>query len=203
MVIGTAEDAKGCHWTGMDTTATLRPDGSMHVVEGEYYDFHGECHGGIRFLNAAAPHVTDTLGSTQYTLSTPSVTEDGEKVPSAESRPGYVKWGSAKKTVSGEHVYEVSYDVTHAVHLAADTAVLYWQFLGTDAPRMDVFVTLHTKAASGDDLQGWGHGVLEGELATTAPTCNSQSNTTGHTTPSNSGCWNRWPRSPECRTASR
>jgi uncharacterized membrane protein len=67
--------------------------------------------------------------------------------------------------VSGRHTYEVRYTVGNAVHLAPDTAVLYWQFVGTEAPKLDVDVRIKTLASSRDQLQAWGHGVLEGELS--------------------------------------
>ena len=95
--------ADGCDWIATDTDATVNADASMDVVEHVTYDFSGTCHGGIRQINLTATNTDDNVGATQYTLSPITVTENGEPVPLAEERPGFVKWGQADVLVSGVH----------------------------------------------------------------------------------------------------
>ncbi|MEY2570364.1 MAG: hypothetical protein QOE63_714, partial [Acidimicrobiaceae bacterium] len=156
--------ADGCDWNSTDTDATLNTDGSMDVVETVGYDFSGTCHGGIRYLDPPGSHVNsdDLLGSTQYSVSEITVTENGIKTPIADSSPGYVKWGSASRTVSGKHSYVLTYHVDGAVAVAPDVAVLYWQFVGTGFPDQDhVTITIHTPGF-GEGLKVFVHGILDG-----------------------------------------
>ena len=144
------------------TEATLNSDGSMDVVETLSFDFDSGCHGGIRELDLAPITSDDSLGSTLYSIGPLTVTERGESVPIADQRPGFVKWGEAGVTISGHHVYEVSYHVTDAVDIGSDVGVLYWQFLGTGSPHQDdVDVTIHTPG-TGAGLRIFVHGALNG-----------------------------------------
>ena len=144
------------------TEATLNTDGSMDVVETLSFDFDDGCHGGIRELDLAPISADDDLGSTLYDIGPITVTEHGESVPIADARPGFVKWGEASVTISGHHVYELSYRVTNAVAVGPDVAVLYWQFLGSGSPHQDrVEVTIHTPG-SGAGVRIFVHGALNG-----------------------------------------
>src|SRR5204863_9797974 len=99
----------------------------------------------IRDLDLAPIRAEDTLGSTLYDIGPIDVTEHGEAVPIADSGPGFVKWGSANVTISGHHVYELTYHVDNAVAVGSDVAVLYWQFLGPGPPHQaHVEVASHT-----------------------------------------------------------
>lgn len=144
------------------TDATVNADGSMDVVETLTFDFDSGCHGGIRQLDLAPITAEDDLGSSLYEIGPLKVTENGESVPIADESPGFVKWGDASVTISGRHVYEVSYHITNAVNVAPDVAVLYWQFLGTGSPHQDqVDVTIHTPG-NGTGLRIFVHGALNG-----------------------------------------
>jgi uncharacterized membrane protein len=145
-----------------NTDATLNTDGSMDVIETLTFDFDSGCHGGIRTLDLPPIHAEDTLGSSLYTIGPIAVTERGESVPIADSGPGFVKWGDANVTISGHHVYELTYHVDNAVTVSTDVAVLYWQFLGTQSPHQDhVEVTIHTPG-SGAGVRVFVHGALNG-----------------------------------------
>jgi uncharacterized membrane protein len=144
------------------TDATVNADGSMDVVETLSFDFDSGCHGGFRELDLAPISADDTLGSTLYDIGPLTVTEHGESVPIADSGPGFVKWGQATVTISGHHVYEVTYHVANVMAVSPDVAVLYWQFLGTGSPHQDrVDVTIHTPGF-GSDLRIFVHGALNG-----------------------------------------
>jgi uncharacterized membrane protein len=155
--------AAGCDPVELRTDATVNPDASMDVVEHFTYDFSGTCHGGIRQINLSSSEADDGLGTTQYTLSPITVTENGEPVPLAEQRPGFVKWGQANVLVSGAHEYDLSYRVNNAVDVSPDVAVLNWRFVGTDFPfQRDVDVTIHTPG-DGTGLKIFVHGALNGD----------------------------------------
>ncbi len=154
--------ADGCDWIATDSDATVNADASMDVVEHVTYDFGGTCHGGIREIGLTPTSIDDNVGATQYTLSPITVTENGEPVPLAQEGPGFVKWGQANVLVSGVHHYDLSYHVDHAVDVAPDVGVLYWQFVGTGFPFQDhVTVTIHTPG-DGTGLKIFVHGALNG-----------------------------------------
>lgn len=162
VVDATPAHALSCDWNDTSTEATVNPDGSMDVIEHVTYDFDEGCHGGIRELDAAPITADDTLGSSLYTIGPLTVTENGESVPIASASDGFVKWGDANVTVSGHHVFDISYHVDNAVTVAPDVAVLYWQFVGTRFPHQDhVDVTIHTPG-NGDGLRIFVHGALNG-----------------------------------------
>jgi uncharacterized membrane protein len=143
------------------TEATVNPDGSMDVVETLAFDFESGCHGGFRQIDHVGVGSEDDLGSTRYDIGPFAVTEHGESVPIADSRPGFVKWGQAAVTISGHHVYELRYHVRDAVAVSPDVAVLYWQFLGTGSPHQDhVDVTIHTPGTGVPKV--FAHGALNG-----------------------------------------
>ena len=154
--------ALSCDWNETNTEATVNADGSMDVVEHVTYDFDDGCHGGIRELEPAPIRAEDDLGSSLYSIGPLTVTEHGESVPIASASDGFVKWGDANVTVSGHHVFDISYHVDNAVMVAPDVAVLYWQFVGTGFPHQDhVDVTIHTPG-NGTDLRIFVHGALNG-----------------------------------------
>jgi uncharacterized membrane protein len=151
------------------TDAVLNPDGSMDVVETLSFDFDSGCHGGFRQIDHVGVGSEDDLGSTLFDIGPLTVTEHGESVPIADSGPGFVKWGEASVTISGHHVYELTYHVQNAVAVSPDVAVLYWQFLGTGSPHQDhVDVTIHTPGFGGN-LRIFVHGALNGVSSIVGP----------------------------------
>ncbi|MEY2590603.1 MAG: hypothetical protein QOJ67_2587 [Acidimicrobiaceae bacterium] len=154
--------ALNCDPNGRATEATLNADGSMDVVEHITYDFGDGCHGGIRQIPTAGADIEDSVGASDYTIGKLTVTEKGEPVPIAAQSAGFVKWGNANATVSGHHVFDISYHVDNAVFVAPDIAVLYWQFVGNDFPRDDhVDIRIRTPG-QGVGIQVFVHGALNG-----------------------------------------
>src|SRR5439155_21733812 len=136
LVIGAPRAAAlNCDWTATSTDATVNADLSMDVVEAVTYDFDAGCHGGICEIDAARVGADDSIGTSQYDVGRMTVTEHGESVPIAEEHAGFVKWGSPDVTVSGRHIYEISYHVDHAVALGPDVGVLDWHVVGTPFPQ--------------------------------------------------------------------
>ena len=155
----TASDPRNCDPTELKTEATVAADGSMEVIEHLTFEFAPGCHGGIRSID---PPAEPGLGATDYTIGRIVVTENGEPVPIAEERRGYVRWGDVDVEVEGHHEYDVTYRVRNAVSVAPDVAVLYWAFVGTKFPELAVVdVTVHMPG-DGTGLRAFMHGVPHG-----------------------------------------
>lgn len=165
----------------VNITATVGADGALTVVEQRTFDFDGSFNGvywdiplatnqqgvasgvevlsardvtdGAVFENAGAPASAQVGDTNKYTV----------EVKQAAS-------GSVcevmlyKPQEDAEATYELTYRLTGAVMAWADTAELYWQFVGPDWQVDSTDVTLDVQLPAsgpftvGDNLRAWGHG---------------------------------------------
>jgi len=140
--------------------ATVNPDGSMDVVETLAYDFTDERNGGFR---------TFEPGFGEYEIVDFAVTEEGQARDLAlgfddPNLGGQVRWfGSGDHSkVTGRHDYRLTYTVEGAVDVFPDVAVLNWQFIGSDFPRLEEVRVDVAFPGDGTDLRAFAHGVLHG-----------------------------------------
>lgn len=120
-----------------DVDIAIQPDGSLRVVERIDYDFGDQQRHGIfrdipnrltydsRFDRVYPIHVENVVGSPG--------TPDGYKI---EHQGGIfrIKIGDAKQTITGEHVYTITYRVEGAMNGFADHDELYWNAIGVEWP---------------------------------------------------------------------
>jgi uncharacterized membrane protein len=170
--------------------ATVRPDGSLDLVERRTFDFDGDF--SVAFFTVAWPvsQIEDF-----------KVAEDGRPVPvQVEGRfatETYAEWG-----LPGEddvRTFTISYRARCAVDVWADTAHLLWMFIGTgwDVETEEASIRVHlpgfatnaaklpgpqencpaqpptgevrTRPLAEGETRAWGHGPLGGEVRVPDP----------------------------------
>lgn len=183
LLLPAAAHADGYSMTQTYIGATVEADGSLTVVEGRQFDFDDDINGVYWDINTG----TNQQGGTAD-VEVLSVEEDD----AAFSRVDYANKGdsgvytveqsdgSVRIKVFSPHesddsaIYYVSYTMTGAVMNWADTAELYWKFVGdgwsanSDDVEMEVYFAdgaIGTPASKGDNFRAWGHGPLTGDVS--------------------------------------
>lgn len=183
LLLPAAAHADGYSMTQTYIGATVEADGSLTVVEGRQFDFDDDINGVYWDINTGTNQQGGTAG-----VDVLSVEEDD----AAFSRVDYANKGdsgvytveqsdgSVRIKVFSPHesddsaIYYVSYTMTGAVMNWADTAELYWKFVGDgwSADSDDVEMEVHfanaaagTAAVKGDNFRAWGHGPLTGDVS--------------------------------------
>ncbi len=110
----------------LDTTAVVRPDGSMDVVERVRYRFTGEFTVGIRSFEIDRDKVVDFAASERE--------RQPPRRPTIAVDLGVREWFFSSPVADTERTFTVSYTVRDAVAVGPDVGELYWQFIGDDHP---------------------------------------------------------------------
>ena len=183
LLLPAAAHADGYSMTQTYIGATVEADGSLTVVEGRQFDFDDDINGVFWEINTGANQQGGTAG-----VDVQSVEEEDtafNKVDSANKGDSGVY--TVEQTGDGVRIkvfsphesgdsaiYYVSYTMTGAVVNWADTAELYWKFVGdgwsadSDDVEMEVRfanATAGTAAVKGDNFRAWGHGPLTGDVS--------------------------------------
>lgn len=183
LLLPVAAHADGYSMTQTYIGATVEADGSLTVVEGRQFDFDDDINGVFWEINTGSNQQGGAAG-----VNVLSVEEDDtayNKVDSAnkgdngvytvEQSDSGVRIKVFSPHESGDSaIYYVSYTMTGAVMNWADTAELYWKFVGDgwSADSDDVEMEVHfanaaagTAAVKGDNFRAWGHGPLTGDVS--------------------------------------
>lgn len=183
LLLPVAAHADGYSMTQTYIGATVEADGSLTVVEGRQFDFDDDINGVFWEINIGSNQQGGAAG-----VNVLSVEEDDtafNKVDSAnkgdngvytvEQSDSGVRIKVFSPHESGDSaIYYVSYTMTGAVMNWADTAELYWKFVGDgwSADSDDVEMEVHfanaaagTAAVKGDNFRAWGHGPLTGDVS--------------------------------------
>jgi len=111
----------------------INEDASITITEEIQYDFEGEKRHGI-FRNIPVQYSTK-LENRNIFIDDILVRQDGEEAQTSVSRQSgnlRIKIGDPDKTITGQHVYTISYNVRNALNFFDDgTAELYWNVVGT------------------------------------------------------------------------
>lgn len=176
--------AKGHECTSDTIHATVRGDGSVHVVDARTYEFEG------RYTLTAA--VLDPPPGGQVIVNGVSVIDDNGVTTSLAEVPFQGSWRTAGGPASGHYavdlvndtVYAFSttedakktfvfdYTYTNAVTRYADVSELYWQFVGpnwdVDTENVRAYVQLPVPAGQsvvgGENVYAFGHGNTSGTV---------------------------------------
>ena len=163
--------------------ATVEADGSLTVVEGRQFDFDDDItgvywdintgsnqQGGSVVVNVLSVEEDDTAFN-----KVDSANKGDDGVYTVEQSDDGVKIKVFSPHESGDSaIYYVSYSMTGAVMNWADTAELYWKFVGdgwsadSDDVEMEVYfanAAAGTAAVKGDNFRAWGHGPLTGDVS--------------------------------------
>jgi uncharacterized membrane protein len=128
--------------------ATLNPDGSMRVIEHIDYDFSGEFH-----------HGTRPIPRGDYQLVDMSVTEAGRPLP-FHGAPYDLEWDYSAK--DERRTFDIAYTVVGATKFGSDVGELYWKWVGTDHPYVQVVQARLTVPGDGVGVKAWAHGPRNG-----------------------------------------
>jgi len=165
--------AKSYRITRVDITAEVAPDGSMLVTEQRTFDFEGDytfvfweldvpAGTAIEVLDMAGPEgpyapTDDPLAQDNRPPQTYQVRDYGSSI---DARAFF-------RAVDIEHPITLRYRVTGAAVRWADTAELYWKFIGDrwelEARNVSVHIGLPT-GVTRDDVKAWAHGPLTGDV---------------------------------------
>ena len=227
LLLPAAAHADGYSMSQTYIGATVEADGSLTVVEGRQFDFDDDINGVYWDINTGSNQQGGSV-----VVNVLSVEEDDtafNKVDSAnkgddgvytvEQSDDGVKIKVFSPHESGDSaIYYVSYSMTGAVMNWADTAELYWKYVGdgwsadSDDVEMEVYfanAAAGTAAVKGDNFRAWGHGPLTGDVSLDAdepmvtipfPAC-MRENSPRHASPSpTTGCRSSPPRAKSaCR----
>jgi uncharacterized membrane protein len=138
--------------------ATVLPDGSMLVTEQVTYTFHN------------ADSQPFTVGSRSFeptgrpgTITAIAASENGEPRRTLLATPTLFEWDIAPAH-SGTRTFQLQYRVTGAVQAWADTAELYWNWIGTTSPAVEQWSATVRFPSGPGEIRAWAHGPLDGAL---------------------------------------
>lgn len=183
LLLPVAAHADGYSMTQTYIGATVEADGSLTVVEGRQFDFDDDINGVFWEINTGTNQQGGTAGVDVLSVEeedtafnkVDSANKGDSGVYTVEQTGDGVKIKVFSPHESGDSaIYYVSYTMTGAVMNWADTAELYWKFVGDgwSADSDDVEMEVHfanaaagTAAVKGDNFRAWGHGPLTGDVS--------------------------------------
>ena len=183
LLLPVAAHADGYSMTQTHIGATVEADGSLIVVEGRQFDFDDDINGVFWEINTGSNQQggsvnVDVLGVEEDDTAFNKVdyaNKGDSGVYTVEQSDGGVKIKVFSPHESGDSaIYYVSYTMTGAVMNWADTAELYWKFVGdgwsanSDDVEIEVYFAggaIGTPASKGDNFRAWGHGPLTGDVS--------------------------------------
>lgn len=175
--------ADGYSMTQTYIGATVEADGSLTVVEGRQFDFDDDINGVFWEINTGSNQQGGSAGVDVLSVEeedtafnkVDSANKGDSGVYTVEQTGDGVKIKVFSPHESGDSaIYYVSYSMTGAVMNWADTAELYWKFVGdgwsadSDDVEMEVRfanAAAGTAAVKGDNFRAWGHGPLTGDVS--------------------------------------
>ena len=183
LLLPAAAHADGYSMTQTYISATVEADGSLTVVEGRQFDFDDDINGVFWEINTGSNQQGGTAGVDVLSVEeedtafnkVDSANKGDSGVYTVEQTGDGVRIKVFSPHESGDSaIYYVSYTMTGAVMNWADTAELYWKFVGdgwsadSDDVEMEVCfanAAAGTAAVKGDNFRAWGHGPLTGDVS--------------------------------------
>ena len=183
LLLPAAAHADGYSMTQTYIGATVEADGSLTVVEGRQFDFDDDINGVFWEINTGTNQQGGTAGVDVLSVEeedtafnkVDSANKGDSGVYTVEQTGDGVRIKVFSPHESGDSaIYYVSYTMTGAVMNWADTAELYWKFVGdgwsadSDDVEMEVRfanAAAGTAAVKGDNFRAWGHGPLTGDVS--------------------------------------
>lgn len=135
VLVGWVTPAAAQEWTlnTFDSQIEIRSDASIKVIETITADFSVPKHG--IFRNIPYQYTDDQGERLTIPLTVTSVTQDGRPAAIATSQEDNelkIRIGDPDITLTGRHIYIVSYTADAAVNFLSDHDELYWNVTGSD-----------------------------------------------------------------------
>lgn len=174
-----AQDDRSYRFAEVAIEAELRTDGSLAVVEQRTFAYDGTYRGAFYELPLDGDQRVEQFSLSDSTGVTYRAASGGEAPGTYvdESDGDFsVTWYYATPATDEQRTFTLSYVVRGAGQRHADSAELYWQWIGTgwDVPtdRLVAEVTLPSAGdplVAGENLLIWAHGPLQGTVEQVAP----------------------------------
>lgn len=159
--------------------AELRPDGSLSVVEERTFDFSGSYRFAFYELPLSGDQEIVDLAvaeeGTPLVEGDPDDEEPGTFGRDDEDDGLALTWHYRSPATDEQRTFTISYTVTAAAVRHADTAELYWQWIGDgwDVPTRELVAEVDLPGdaplRAGEDLSIWAHGPLDGTVEQVGP----------------------------------
>ena len=150
LLVGLGISAVPAHATDLSFTKfnsdiTVNTDASISVAETMTVDFSSPLHGIYR--NIPFRFATLSGGQASIPIAVSNVTQDNQPVKYVLSTVGNdvrIKIGDPNKTITGSHIYTITYAAQVATNFFADHDELYWNVTGDqwDAPLTNISATV-------------------------------------------------------------
>ena len=152
-------EPRDVHLDAIEVRARVRPDRSMIVHERVTYRFTGA----DQQPYSVGTRSWDPDPARSWRVTNVSASENGVMLRTLVSTPTLFEW-DIYPSYSGTRTFDLVYQVTDAVEVWADTAELYWNWIGTDGPEVAQWSARVELPAPVGDVRAWAHGPLDGVL---------------------------------------
>lgn len=183
LLLPAAAHADGYSMSQTYIGATVEADGSLTVVEGRQFDFDDDINGVYWDINTGSNQQGGSVSVDVLSVEeddtafsqVDSANKGDNGVYTVEQSGDGVRIKVFSPHESGDSaIFYVSYTMVGAVMNWADTAELYWKFVGdgwsadSDDVELEVYfanAAAGTAATKGDNFRAWGHGPLTGDVS--------------------------------------
>jgi uncharacterized membrane protein len=147
--------------------ATVRPDGSLSIVDARTYRFSGSFSwASYRLPLRGTTRIRNIRVADEHRAYTPAKSlSPGAYVVERDGDAVLIRWGFSASDET--RTFRISYVLDDVVTVYNDVAELYWKFIGTgwDRPSEDVRVTVRLPGSVPvEQIRAWGHGPLQGDV---------------------------------------
>jgi uncharacterized membrane protein len=160
--------AKSFHFSRVEITAEVRPDGSMRIVERRAFEFDGSFRwASYRLPLTGAGDIQDIRVADERGTYRQSASEDPGTYQVARSTGEVdIKWFYRAR--DERRTFTFSYLLTDVATVYTDVAEVFWKFIGTgwDVRSDEVLITVRLPGGiPRKEIRAWGHGPLQGVIA--------------------------------------
>lgn len=174
--------AADLEYTSFSSDITINADASLSITETIGVRFLSELHG--IFRNIPVRYTTTDNQKSTIPISGVTVMQDGRAAEVDLSRSGddlVIRVGDPDETITGDHIYVISYRAEAAVNFFSDHDELYWNSTGTtwDQPLANVQTVVHLPPGAAVDPTQLR--CFTGQYGSTATDCEIQRDETSLT----------------------
>jgi uncharacterized membrane protein len=136
LAVPASAQVSGEHIAAYDVTIVIQPNGTLAVTEAILYDFGDTAHHGI-FRDLVDHETYNAHEDRRYEISNIHVTASAASAQTQTTHQGpflHIRIGDPNNTVTGQHLYTITYDVKGAPLTFPDHDELYWDAIGNQWP---------------------------------------------------------------------
>jgi hypothetical protein len=149
LAVPASAQVAGEHIAAYDVTIVIQPNGTLALTEAILYDFGDTAHHGI-FRDLVEHETYNAHEDRRYEISNVHVTTDsGASAQTQITHQGaflHIRVGDPNNTVTGQHLYTITYDVKGAPLTFVDHDELYWDAISNQWPVPILRATVRVRA---------------------------------------------------------